>query len=139
MKDKFDVYFIIFFLNDESLQRKDEFVAEVGKVFVDTNEENETYLILKNFPKEILRNLVSKKFEGEVVAFETSSKYTDAMKNDEIPFMINENRPTKEKDYEQQQQLHSMASHIRRSRACICSNRCIVPDICNIRSNVRLA
>ena len=100
MKDKFDVYFIIFFLNDESLQRKDEFVAEVGKVFVDTNEENETYLILKNFPKEILRNLVSKKFEGEVVAFETSSKYTDAMKNDEIPFMINENRPTKEKDYE---------------------------------------
>lgn len=98
--EKIDVYFIIFFLNDESLQRKDEFVAEVGKVFVDTNEENETCLILKNFPKEILRSLIKEKFEGKVVAFETSSKYTDAMKNDEIPFMINENRPKKEKDYE---------------------------------------
>lgn len=96
--EKFDVYFIIFFLNDESLQRKDEFVAEVGKVFVDTNEENKTYLILKNFPKEILRSLIKEKFKNEVVAFETSNMYTDVMEDDEIPFIINE--PKKEKDYE---------------------------------------
>ena len=101
MENKIDTYFIIFFLSSESLKQKDEFVAQVGKVFVDTNEENETYLILKNFPKEVLRNLISKKFEGAVVAFETTNMYTDVMENDEIPFMTNELRkPKKEKDYE---------------------------------------
>lgn len=98
--EKIDVYFIIFFLSNESLKQKDEFVAQVGKIFVDTNNEDETYLILKNFPKEVLRNLITKKFEGAIVAFETTSTYTDVMEDDEIPFMTNEHRSKKEKDYE---------------------------------------